>query len=99
MTKVTDDRELRNALTFRGARTVPLRWLTDRLEIPALANAAGGARRPTIGAGRTPAGTPGSSADTDDDVSRPTWRPGRGATAKTGPAHKIARHKRHPKSA
>ena len=93
---VTDDRELRSALTMRGARTVPLRWLTDRLEIPALANSPTGARRPTIGGGRPPAGSPRSGADTDDDVSRPTWRPGRGATEKTGPAHKIARHKRHP---
>jgi hypothetical protein len=32
-----------------------------------------------------------------DESDRQGWKPGRGATTKTGTAHKVARHKRHPK--
>jgi hypothetical protein len=43
--------------------------------------------------GRGGAGGP----DDDDRAGRPGWKPGRGATTKTGPAHRVARHKRHPR--
>jgi rRNA-processing protein FCF1 len=100
---VTDDRDLRTRLLALGVRSVPLAWLTNRLDMPRLSSPASGNRRATLGAG-TPAGTapggatgssPGTPAGEDDD--RPRWKPGRGATAKTGPAHKVARHKRHPR--
>ncbi len=32
-----------------------------------------------------------------DESDRKGWKPGRGATVKTGVARKVARHKRHPK--
>ena len=90
---VTNDRELRERLHAKGARTVPLQWLIARMDLPVLAPGSVGNRRPpSIGAGRAP-GTPGH--DGDDD--RPGWKPGRGATTKTGPARKVARHKRHPR--
>ena len=100
---VTDDRDLRTRLLALGVRSVPLVWLTNRLDMPRLSSPASGNRRATLGAG-TPAGaapggasgsSPGAPAREDDD--RPRWKPGRGATAKTGPAHKVARHKRHPR--
>jgi rRNA-processing protein FCF1 len=100
---VTDDRDLRTRLLALGVRSVPLAWLTNRLDMPRLSSPASGNRRATLGAG-TPAGaapggaagsSPGAPAREDDD--RPRWKPGRGATAKTGPAHKVARHKRHPR--
>ena len=97
---VTDDRELRIALTVRGARTVPLHWLAGRLSIPILASPAPGNRRPPLGStGPQPGagGVQGATADTRDD-DRPRWKPGRGATTKTGPGFRVARHKRHPKS-
>jgi len=94
---VTDDRELRLRLMDRGARTAPVAWLLGRLDLPTLAATAPGNRRAAVGAGRPPGGQPGrDGAPSDDDV-RPGWKPGRGATAKTGPAHKVARHRRHPK--
>jgi hypothetical protein len=86
---VTDDRGLRARLAATGARTVPLTWLTNRLELPRLASPAPGNRRPSIAAGQ-PAG---AGADADG-AEGPRWKPGRGATAKTGPAHKVARHRR-----
>ena len=52
----------------------------------------GNRRPPSMGAGRAP-GAPND--DGADD--RPGWKPGRGATTKTGPARKVARHKRHPR--
>jgi hypothetical protein len=100
---VTDDRDLRTRLLALGVRSVPLAWLTNRLDMPRLSSPASGNRRATLGAG-TPAGTaPGGAAGTSpgapvpEDDDRPRWKPGRGATAKTGPAHKVARHKRHPR--
>jgi rRNA-processing protein FCF1 len=95
---VTDDRNLRIALTLRGARTVPLAWLANRLSIPILSSTAPGNRRPTIGSTKPPVGGGGpqaAAADSRDDE-RPRWKPGRGATTKTGPGFRVARHKRHP---
>jgi rRNA-processing protein FCF1 len=97
---VTDDRDLRTRLLALGVRSVPLAWLTNRLDMPRLSAPSSGNRRATLGAG-TPAGTvPGGAApgaQARDDEDRPRWKPGRGATAKTGPSHKVARHKRHPR--
>ncbi len=91
---VTNDRELRERLHAKGARTVPIQWLLGRLALPVMASAAPGNRRPpSIGAGAS--GPRGSHGDEDGD--RPGWKPGRGATTKTGPARKVARHKRHPR--
>jgi hypothetical protein len=102
---VTDDRGLRETLLARGIRTAPLVWLLARLQMPTLSSVAPGNRRAPIGSGRPPgdfrgsggagAGGPGGG----DDDARIGWKPGRGATSKTGPMHKIARHKRHPKHA
>jgi rRNA-processing protein FCF1 len=91
---VTDDRDLRARLMARGVRTVPLAWLTNRLDMPRLSSAAPGNRRPAIGAGPGDPGLGGREGEGDD---RPGWKPGRGATSKTGPAHKVPRHRRHPK--
>jgi len=87
---VTDDRDLRARLLARGVRTVPLAWLTNRLDMPRLSSPAAGNRRAAIGAG--PPDVAG-----DDPGDRPGWKAGRGATTKTGPAHKVARHRRHPR--
>ncbi len=73
---VTDDAELARAIRRRGARTIGAGWLVVRL-------ARGVLSAPTTGAGRAtrpPVAAP--SSDRDDD--RPRWRPGRGATKKTG---------------
>lgn len=92
---VTNDRELRARLLARGVRSMPVVWLTNRLDMPRLASPAPGNRRPpsgsTVGAG------PPTAPEADDAGDHPRWKPGRGATAKTGPAHKVARHKRHPR--
>jgi hypothetical protein len=91
---VTNDRGLRDHLAAKGARTAPLQWLIGKLDVPA--PSPGGGRPPSIGAGRPPRigpGAPGAGADGD----RKGWKPGRGATAKTGTPNKVARHKRHPR--
>jgi hypothetical protein len=89
---VTDDRELRFRLTTRGVRTVPLMWLIDRLGRSTLVAPTAANRRPTLGGSR-----PAVEVGAVEEPERRSWTPGRGATAKTGPAHKIARHKRHPR--
>ena len=94
---VTDDRELRALVTVKGARTASSAWLLGRLQVPAVAAPATGRRRPALGSGRAPGGAPGQGGKDQDDASRgPGWKPGRGATAKTGTARRVARHKRHP---
>ncbi len=105
---VSNDRELRARLEIKGARSVPLQWLLTRLDMPVLASPAAGNRRPPkatpsagIGAGGG-AGDTGSGRGRDgegrDGEDRPRWKPGRGATTKTGPARRVARHKRHPRA-
>ncbi|MEO5966202.1 MAG: hypothetical protein ABIR11_12110 [Candidatus Limnocylindrales bacterium] len=94
---VTNDRDLQYRLTVKGARTAPLQWLLNRMDIPVLASPAAGNKRPPIGAGRPPAGGNGPHPAGRDDDERPGWKPGRGATAKTGTPRKVARHKRHPR--
>lgn len=95
---VTDDRDLRTMLAARGARTAGVAWLLERMSVPAAAPSPSGRRTP-IGTGRAPAPSPGrgGAGGKDEGPDRPGWRPGRGATAKTGAAHKVARHRRHPK--
>jgi hypothetical protein len=83
---VTNDRELRNRLHAKGARTVPIQWLLSRLDMPVNAAPSPGNRRP-----------PASVRADDADADRPAWKPGRRATTKTGPACRVARHKRHPR--
>ena len=106
---VTNDRALRDRIAAKGARTVPLQWLIARLDIPAPAPrpatgpAATGSRGrpPSIGQGRPPAGqgqAGGRGPGGKDETDRPGWKPGRGATSKTGVARKVARHKRHPRA-
>ena len=94
MLVVTNDRDLRERLESRGVRTRPTQWLLNRMDMPRLASPAPGNRRPTIGSGHT-AATPNPFAPDESD--RKGWKPGRGATVKTGVARKVARHKRHPK--
>jgi hypothetical protein len=69
---VTDDRQLRQALSARGVRTAGTQWLIGRLERGRLS-------APSTGNARGPA--PQGPEDRDD---RPGWRPGRGATRKRG---------------
>lgn len=83
---VTDDRELRSRLHLNGVRSVPLVWLVGRLDLGVAAN-------PAIGNRRRP--LPPAAADPDAEPER-RWQPGRGATTKTGPARRVARHRRHP---
>jgi hypothetical protein len=71
---------------------MPVVWLTNRLDMPRLSSPAPGNRRPTLGGGQ-----PAGPLQPVEDPERAGWKPGRGATAKTGPAHKVARHRRHPK--
>jgi hypothetical protein len=95
---VTNDRGLRDLLAAKGARTAPLQWLIAKLDVPAPAHrpsASGGstARATPIGQGRPPGGRATGAGD-----DRLGWKPGRGATAKTGTPRKVARHKRHPRA-
>ena len=97
---ISDDRDLRHELQRRGARTAGSAWLIGRLERTRLAAPTSGNARPPgggIGAGRTarPGGDPNRSGhsgqpDGDDDGREP-WRPGRGATAKTGNGRRAPR--------
>ncbi|MEW6224772.1 MAG: hypothetical protein AB1627_09080, partial [Chloroflexota bacterium] len=75
---VTDDRDLRARLMARGVRSVPLAWLTNRLDMPRLASAAPGNRRPAIGTAGAGAGGPASGPDREPDREpdrddRPGW--------------------------
>jgi hypothetical protein len=72
---VTDDRDLRNRLRVRGARSAGAAWLIGRLDRGKLAAPSAGNRRPP----------PSATADDDE---RPGWKPGRGATVKRGPSRK-----------
>lgn len=95
---VTDDRLLRERLSAKGVRTASLAWLLGRLEIPVLAAPAPGNRKPQIGAGRPATGAGTGAPGRDDEAPKAGWKPGRGATSKSGPARKVARHKRHPRA-
>ena len=92
---VSNDRELRDRILARGSRTVPLQWLIERMGLPVLQSPAAGNRRAPVGFGTGPGGNGPNAAGREDD--RPGWKPGRGATSKTGAPRKVARHKRHPR--
>ncbi len=92
---VTNDRGLRDLLAAKGARTAPLQWLIGKLDVPAPVPGTRGTRGASIGAGRSP--SRGVMDGQAGDENRQAWKPGRGATSKTGPARKVARHKRHPR--
>jgi hypothetical protein len=77
---VTDDIELGRALRALGARTAHGSWLAGRLARQRLAAPAAGRPKPPPGARP---GHPGGAEPTDD---APRWKPGRGATKKTGNA-------------
>jgi predicted RNA-binding protein with PIN domain len=85
---VTDDRDLRAAVTRRGARTAGAQWLLRRLDRPRLASPSVGNQRPP----RIAQPSPGSVSSRDEAANRPGWSPGRGATRKKGPG------KRPPKT-
>ncbi|HLY14372.1 MAG TPA: hypothetical protein VKR24_08475 [Candidatus Limnocylindrales bacterium] len=97
---VTDDRELGSRILRRGARVAGADWLIGRLEQTRLSAPSVGVRRPpaTV-AGSRPAPAQGTAptgpdAPSDDEPDRPAWRPGRGATAKTGNPRRRARMRR-----
>ena len=77
---VTNDRDLRTRLRMRGARTAGADWLIGRLERGRLAAPSSGNRKPR--------------AEGSDDPDRAGWAPGRGATAKRGPARRPRRESR-----
>jgi hypothetical protein len=74
---VTDDAELARMIRRRGARTIGADWLVRRLDRPALSS-------PSVGAARPPKSTGPGAGEADGRDDRPGWRPGRGATKKTG---------------
>jgi hypothetical protein len=85
---VTDDRQLREQLHRRGARTAGTHWLIGRLDrrrldAPGTGNRA--APRPQSGSRQSaaPAGH-GTGDGTGDGDERAGWNPGRGATEKRG---------------
>jgi hypothetical protein len=78
---VTDDVELGRALRALGARTAHGSWLAGRLDRQRLVAPAAGRPKPPL-VGRTGVGSGRAGADGDGDV--PRWKPGRGATKKTG---------------
>ena len=103
--QATGDTSLGGLLDLYGLSHPALRLVrgtawAGRLDVPVLAAPSAGNRRPPIGSGR-PAAHGGSvgPGSGDDGDERPRWKPGRGATSKTGTAHKVARHKRHPRAA
>jgi hypothetical protein len=78
MLVVTDDIALGTSLRASGARTARTSWLAERLSRQRLAAPAAG--RPTP----PPAARRGARGETDADEGGPRWKPGRGATRKTG---------------
>jgi hypothetical protein len=75
---VTDDNDLAANLRAAGARTARTAWLAERLSRQRLEAPAAGRPRPPAPAPSAGSGSPGS----DDNA--PRWKPGRGATKKTG---------------
>ena len=94
---VSNDRNLRDRILLKGSRTVPLQWLIERMGLPVLQSPAAGNRRPPGGSAKPTPGGGGPNPPGRDDDERPGWKPGRGATQKTGSPRKVARHKRHPR--
>jgi len=78
---VTDDLELGRALRALGARTARGSWLAGRLDRQRLVAPAAG-RPQALSAGRRTSG--GEVSGLEEDRDAPRWKPGRGATKKTG---------------
>ena len=85
---VTDDRELRDRLRAKGARSAGTAWLIGRLDRGRLV-------APSVGNPRPPTDPSGADRPSDD---RPGWRPGRAATAKHGNPRRLPRAARRPRS-
>jgi predicted RNA-binding protein with PIN domain len=79
---VTDDRELRHGSRLRGARTAGSAWLIGRLDRGRLSSPSIGNPRPAQPARPVPAST--SSDGDPEEMDRPGWATGRGATTKRG---------------
>jgi hypothetical protein len=102
---VTDDGRLRERVRRAGGIGRRVSWLTERLT-GALVDVPNGARSPssgrppsgsTIGSGRRPATGPDPARPpADGDAERPSWRPGRGATRKSGNPKRDRRLRRRP---
>ena len=94
---VTNDRGLRDHLRRRVSAARP--WSSG-------SSASSTSRPRRRGHGVTPAGDRGGAATRHGrpgrqragDEDRRGWKPGRGATAKSGTPNKVARHKRHPRA-
>jgi hypothetical protein len=86
---VTDDGRLARELRTRGAATIGASWLVHRLDRPRLSSVSAGRPRPSRPAGNEP----GDGAEAAED-NRPGWRPGRGATTKTGNPRRRSRQQR-----
>ena len=70
------------SLRAAGARTVRTSWLAERLSRQRLEAPAAGRPKAPPGPPPSPAGPGGSGGD--DEGAAPRWKPGRGATKKTG---------------
>jgi hypothetical protein len=80
---VTDDRDLRHESHMRGARTARSAWLLGRLGTGRLASPSVGNPRPARG-GPPPVKAADQMDGDPAETDRPSWKPGRGATAKKG---------------
>jgi hypothetical protein len=85
---VTDDGRLARELRARGAATIGASWLIRRLDRPRLSSVSAGRPRPSRPA------PPGDEAGEAAEDARTGWRPGRGATTKTGNPRRRPRHRR-----
>jgi hypothetical protein len=85
---VTDDRELRLHVGRHGAATARTAWLIGRLGRTRLSAPAPGRPRPPA--------LPPSAGGPRDDEDRPSWQPGRGATAKRGNPRREPKRGRRP---
>jgi hypothetical protein len=83
---VTDDGRLARELRARGAATIGASWLIRRLDRPRLSSVSAGRPRPS-----RPLGDDAAEAAEDG---RTGWRPGRGATTKTGNPRRRSRQQR-----
>jgi len=85
---VTDDGRLARELRARGAATIGASWLVHRLDRPRLSSVSAGRPRPSR--------LPGNEAADPAEDNRIGWRPGRGATTKTGNPRRAPRRQRPP---
>jgi hypothetical protein len=88
---ITDDSDLRSAVSGLGARTARSPWLVARLARERLDAPTTGNRRPPRIGGH------GSSRDSEESDDRPRWRPGRGATTKRGNPRRSRRSSEPPR--